>query len=109
MWQSEVPLLLVPDVLVCSVGTEIFFESTGEADEGWARVLDQGWDRASAIAAAEGIPELAPQVNAGLRAGLNLAPLFNRIFHGGFDAGCQHRARVGALHRVTLLVADASC
>ena len=54
--------MLVPDVLVCSVGTEIFFESTGEPDKGWQEVLDRGWDRAGAIAAAEGIPELKPQV-----------------------------------------------
>lgn len=64
--QKEVPLLLVPDVLVCSVGTEIFFESTGEADKGWQQVLDKGWDRAAAVAAAEGVTELVPQV--GLRA-----------------------------------------
>ena len=60
--QREVPLLAVPDVLVCSVGTEIFLESTGGADEGWQRVLDEGWDHSAAVAAAEGIPELKPQV-----------------------------------------------
>ena len=62
--QKEAPLL-VPDVLVCSVGTEIFFESTGEPDKGWQEVLDRGWDRAGAIAAAEAIPELQPQVCTG--------------------------------------------
>jgi hypothetical protein len=59
--QEEAPLL-VPDVLVCSVGTEIFFESTGEPDKAWQEVLDRGWNRAGAIAAAEAIPELQPQV-----------------------------------------------
>lgn len=62
MRQGEAPLLLVPDVLVCSVGTEIFFESSGQADQQWAAQLDQGWDRASAVAAAEAIPELKAQV-----------------------------------------------
>jgi sucrose-6-phosphatase len=59
--QKEAPLL-VPDVLVCSVGTEIFFESAGEADREWGRELDQGWDRQGALDAAAGIPELKQQV-----------------------------------------------
>lgn len=54
--------MLVPDVLVCSVGTEIFFESAGEADAAWAAELDQGWDRQGALDVAAGISELAPQV-----------------------------------------------
>ena len=60
--QREVPPLAVPDVLVCSVGTEIFLESGGGPDEGWQRALDEGWDHSAAVAAAEGIPELKPQV-----------------------------------------------
>lgn len=92
--QSEVPLLLVPDVLVCSVGTEIFFESTGEADEGWKRVLDQGWDRASAIAAAEGIPELEPQVGLGFKR----PPCSSACVRGGFATWCQHQTRVNTWH-----------
>jgi sucrose-6F-phosphate phosphohydrolase len=58
--RKEAPLL-VPDVLVCSVGTEIFFESAGEADREWGRELDQGWDRQGALDAAAGIPELKQQ------------------------------------------------
>ena len=58
--QKEAPLL-TPDVLVCSVGTEIFFESTGEADKEWAAELDRGWDRSGAVAAAGAIPELKQQ------------------------------------------------
>ena len=54
--------MLVPDVLVCSVGTEIFFESTGEPDKEWQKELDRGWDRAGAISAVEAISELKPQV-----------------------------------------------
>lgn len=53
----------MPDVLVCSVGTEIFFESAGEADGEWGRELDQGWDRQGALDAAAGIPELVQQVH----------------------------------------------
>lgn len=59
--QKEAPLL-VPDVLVCSVGTEIFFESAGEADKEWGRELDKGWDRQGALDAAAGISELKQQV-----------------------------------------------
>jgi hypothetical protein len=62
--QKEVPLGN-PDVLVCSVGTEIFFEATGaspEADEEWKKELDQGWNRQAAIDAAASFSELKPQV-----------------------------------------------
>ena len=53
----------MPDVLVCSVGTEIFFESSGEADKAWQTELDRDWDRAGAIAAAKSIPGLKPQAS----------------------------------------------
>ena len=62
--QEEVPLGN-PDVLVCSVGTEIFFEASGarpEANKQWATELDQGWSRAKAIEIAGSFPELKPQV-----------------------------------------------
>ena len=46
--QEEVPLGN-PDILVCSVGTEIFYEANGSqaptADKKWGRLLDQGWNR----------------------------------------------------------------
>lgn len=51
-------------MLVCSVGTEIFFEATGaspEADEEWKKELDQGWNRQAAIDAAASFSELKPQ------------------------------------------------
>ena len=54
-----------PDVLVCSVGTEIFFEATGaspEANQQWKTELDQGWDRQAAIDAAGKLHDLKPQV-----------------------------------------------
>lgn len=59
--QKEAPLL-VPDVLVCSVGTEIFFESAGEADKQWQAELDDGWNRQGALDVAAGISQLKPQV-----------------------------------------------
>ena len=40
-----------PDVLVCSVGTEIFFEAGGaspQPDRKWAAKLAKGWDPAAA-------------------------------------------------------------
>jgi hypothetical protein len=61
--QKEVPLGN-PDVLVCSVGTEIFFEASGaapEANKQWAAELDQGWSRQKAIDLAGSFPELKPQ------------------------------------------------
>jgi hypothetical protein len=62
--QKKVPLGN-PDVLVCSVGTEIFFEATGaspEADEAWAAELDRDWNRPKAIEIAASFSELSPQV-----------------------------------------------
>jgi hypothetical protein len=62
--QKEVPLGN-PDVLVCSVGTEIFFEHEGaspEPDKKWIDVLNQGWDRDAAVKAAAGFPQLKMQV-----------------------------------------------
>ncbi len=62
--QKEVPLGN-PDVLVCSVGTEIFFEATGaspEANQEWKTELDQGWNRQEAIDAAAKFSELKAQV-----------------------------------------------
>ena len=66
--QKEVPLGN-PDVLVCSVGTEIFFEAAGtspEANKDWAAELDQGWDRAKAIETAGKFSELSPQASSSL-------------------------------------------
>ncbi|KAK9861895.1 hypothetical protein WJX84_012057 [Apatococcus fuscideae] len=64
--KAEVPLLN-PDVLVCSVGTEIFYESISngksqpEVDQEWVAELDKAWDREAAIQAAASVPELHPQ------------------------------------------------
>ena len=65
--QEEVPLG-TPDILICSVGTEIFFEKPGSAgaepqpDKKWIQLLDQGWDRQAALDAAAQFQELKPQV-----------------------------------------------
>ena len=58
--RKEVPALAVPDVLICSVGTEIFFENEKEEggnvpvpDSRWTAALDAtGWSRAAVSAAA---------------------------------------------------------
>ena len=61
--RREVPALAVPDVLICSVGTEIFFENEARGGEGsaaapvpdsrWTAALDAtGWSRAAVAAAA---------------------------------------------------------
>lgn len=55
---SEVPLLK-PDILVCSVGTEILIN--GEADAEWEAHLNQGWDRGAAEGVAASMPELEMQ------------------------------------------------
>lgn len=65
--QEEVPLGN-PDVLICSVGTEIFFEKPGsgpaepQPDKKWIQLLDQGWNRQAALDAAAQLSELVPQV-----------------------------------------------
>ncbi|CAD7699281.1 unnamed protein product [Ostreobium quekettii] len=58
--------LLVPNLLVCSVGTEIFHFHEGQSkeDERWARILDEGWDRSAALEVALQFGSaLAPQVD----------------------------------------------
>ena len=68
MMQEEVPLGN-PDILICSVGTEIFFEKPGsdgaepQPDKKWIQLLDQGWNRQAALDAAAQLKELVPQVN----------------------------------------------
>lgn len=63
--QEEVPLGN-PDILVCSVGTEIFFEAAGsqvpEANQKWIALLDQGWNREIVVAVANKFSGLSLQV-----------------------------------------------
>lgn len=84
--QGEAPLL-VPDVLVCSVGTEIFFECAGQADREWSAELDRGWDRRGALAAAAAVPTLRPQVRRWRRV-LSRQPYLPRPRPG--RRGCNH-------------------
>ena len=56
--QAETPLL-TPDILVCSVGTEILLRGVADAD--WEAHLDEGWDRDRAAAVASRFPELVLQ------------------------------------------------
>lgn len=61
--QNETPLLL-PDVLVCSVGTEIL-HNTGKgyvADAQWEAKLDEGWDASVAAEIGEEFDNLELQV-----------------------------------------------
>ncbi|PNH06984.1 Sucrose-phosphatase 1 [Tetrabaena socialis] len=78
LWE-EAPLL-TPAVLICSVGTEIFYltAASGEAAAGstaqaaeklsyepdaeWEALLDEGWDREGVLAVAARFPELRAQV-----------------------------------------------
>jgi hypothetical protein len=62
--QDEAPLL-TPNVLICSVGTEIFYRTAGGSllpDKAWDAHLDAGWDRGAAEAVAAAIPQLKRQV-----------------------------------------------
>lgn len=65
--QDEAPLLN-PNVLICSVGTEIFYrtaDGTLVPDQAWQAYLDQGWDRAAVEAVAAKFPPLKQQVRLG--------------------------------------------
>ena len=65
--QGEVPLG-TPDVLVCSVGTEIFLEVSSpspQPDDAWVKKLDQGWDRQGILDAAAKHSQLKLQVRPG--------------------------------------------
>lgn len=62
---KEAPLL-TPDLLICSVGTEIYHmtPSGHSLDAEWYRLLDTGWNRAEIVRiAAESFPNLAPQAD----------------------------------------------
>ncbi|MEW5305352.1 MAG: hypothetical protein WDW36_007896 [Sanguina aurantia] len=53
LWE-EAPLLS-PDILICSVGSEVFWvegQSRMVADDQWQEMLDQGWDRDAVLTVA---------------------------------------------------------
>lgn len=54
-----------PNVLICSVGTEIFYrtaDGTLVPDQAWEAYLDQGWDRSAVESIAAQFPQLKQQV-----------------------------------------------
>lgn len=56
--------LLTPDILICSVGTEIYQDVDDQLvlDEEWLNILDQGWDREKITAlVSTNFPQLKPQ------------------------------------------------
>jgi len=53
--------LLEPDVLIVSVGTEIYFQGSDTPDTTWAAKLSQGWDREEVVAATAHFADLTPQ------------------------------------------------
>lgn len=62
LW-DEAPLLM-PDILICSVGTELFYRAADGKllpDSRWEAELDRGWDRAKVVEMAARRPRLAPQ------------------------------------------------
>lgn len=61
LWE-EAPLL-TPQVLICSVGTEVFYlkDGTYQPDPAWNKHLDQGWNREEVLHYIAMFPELKAQ------------------------------------------------
>jgi sucrose-6-phosphatase len=53
--------LIEPDALVCSVGTEIYFNNSDTPDADWSDILSPGWNRDLVVSVAKSFPELALQ------------------------------------------------
>ena len=54
--------LLIPDALITSIGTEMYFSSNQEQfDPEWAKILSQGWNREDIVSIASHYPELESQ------------------------------------------------
>ncbi|MGD1917889.1 MAG: sucrose-phosphate phosphatase, partial [Pleurocapsa sp.] len=59
---AEAKSLLIPDALITSVGTEMYFDQKHEKyDVEWAKILSQGWNRAEIVEIASQFPELLSQ------------------------------------------------
>ncbi|TFI55752.1 sucrose-phosphate phosphatase [Mastigocladus laminosus UU774] len=54
-------LLIKPDALVTSVGTEIYFDNHNAPDTAWSEKLSAGWDHGKILKVAENFVELVPQ------------------------------------------------
>ena len=59
--RKEKPLL-TPGIAITSVGTEIVYGDTLQADKGWEEILDQGWDRNKVLELTKKYPSLKLQV-----------------------------------------------
>jgi sucrose-6F-phosphate phosphohydrolase len=53
--------LLPPDVLICAVGTEIYYQDSHTPDSRWTETLSQTWDRDLVVATAARFTDLKPQ------------------------------------------------
>lgn len=53
--------LIPPDILVLSVGTEIYMAESTTPDPQWSTQLSAGWNRSEIVTIAEGFPDLTPQ------------------------------------------------
>ncbi|MBD2496055.1 sucrose-phosphate phosphatase [Nostoc sp. FACHB-280] len=53
--------LLAPDILVCSVGTEIYINGSQDPDARWSDKLSQAWDRNLVKTISANFTELKPQ------------------------------------------------
>eukprot|EP00475_Leptophrys_vorax_P000767 TRINITY_DN10420_c0_g1_i1.p1 TRINITY_DN10420_c0_g1~~TRINITY_DN10420_c0_g1_i1.p1 ORF type:complete len:354 (+),score=-0.51 TRINITY_DN10420_c0_g1_i1:38-1099(+) len=60
--KSQVPLL-TPDMVICSVGTEIKYGADMRADGGWEAYLDEGWDRQAVVEEAKQFSQLRFQTD----------------------------------------------
>ncbi|MBE8970499.1 sucrose-phosphate phosphatase [Nostocales cyanobacterium LEGE 12452] len=53
--------LLEPDVLICAVGTEIYYSSSNTLDSKWSNHLSEGWNRDLIVEISKAFAELKPQ------------------------------------------------
>nr|BAK74738.1 sucrose phosphate phosphatase [Klebsormidium flaccidum] len=60
--RTEKPLL-TPGIAITSVGTEIVYGDTLQADKGWKEILDQGWNRSKVLELTKKYPTLKLQAD----------------------------------------------
>lgn len=89
--------LLEPDILVCSVGTEIYHHGSDTPDATWSEKLSSAWDRERVVEISAAFTELKPQPESEQRrfkvsyfleekiAGKVLPELKSRLFQEGLD------------------------
>ena len=59
--------MLVPDALVTSVGTEIYYDGSTTPDPDWSQKLDKGWQRHDILSMTAHFQDLVPQPEADQR------------------------------------------